>query len=71
MQVKLFETYSMGMIKRISRDMVDSLEDQLNRWLKDNPETRVVHVKQSAAGGSLGPIQLFISVWYELNRSGT
>ena len=71
MHMKLFDAYSMGMIKRIDRNMADSLEDRVNRWLKDNPEIRVVYVKQSAAGGSWGPIQLFISLWYELNHSGT
>ena len=65
MQMKLFDTHSMGMIMRIDRNKIASLEDQVNRWLKDNPEVRVVHVKQSAAGGSWGPIQLFVSVWYE------
>ena len=37
----------------------------MNRWLKDNPEVKVVEIKQSVAGGGLGPSQLLISLWYE------
>jgi hypothetical protein len=65
MHVKVFDTYSSGFINRIRRDMIDSLEDQINRWLKDNQDIKVVEVKQSAAGGSWGPIQLLVSIWYE------
>ena len=65
MQLKIFNAYSSGFINRINQNMLDSIQDQVNRWLKDNPEVSVVDVKQSAAGGSWGPIQLMISVWYE------
>jgi hypothetical protein len=65
MQVKVFDTYSSGVIMRIKRNIIDALEDQVNVWLKDNPDIKVVEIKQSAAGGSWGPIQLFISIWYE------
>ena len=65
MHVKVFDAYSSGFINRVRRDMIDSLEDQINRWLKDNRDIKVVEVKQSAAGGSWGPIQLIVSIWYE------
>lgn len=65
MQVKVFDAYSSGFINRINRNMIDSLEDRVNRWLKDNPDIEVVEIKQSASGGSWGPIQLLISIWYE------
>ena len=65
MQIEMFDAYSSGFINRINRNMMDSVEDQVNRWLDSNPDVRVVEVKQSAAGGSWGPIQLLISVWYE------
>jgi hypothetical protein len=65
MQVKVFDAYSSGFINRIRRNMIEGLEDQLNRWLKDNPDIKVVEIKQSAAGGSWGPIQLLVSIWYE------
>lgn len=65
MQDKVFDAYSSGFINRIRRNMIEGLEDQLNRWLKDNPDIKVVEIKQSAAGGSWGPIQLLVSIWYE------
>ena len=65
MQVKVFDAYSSGFINRVKRSMLDSIEDRVNQWLKENPDISVVEIKQSAAGGSWGPIQLIISVWYE------
>ena len=67
MQVKVFEAGSgwFGLINRIRRQNLDQLEHQVNRWLKDNPEVKVVEIKQSAAGGGLGPMQLLISLWHE------
>ena len=59
MKVKVFSNYL------LSRKSLDKLEDQVNRWLKDNPEVKVMEIKQSWAGGGLGPGQLLISLWYE------
>ncbi len=42
-----------------------ALEDEVNVWLRENPIVKVVHIKQSAAGGSWGPFFVFVSVWYE------
>lgn len=62
MKMKIFE--SNGNFK-IDRKGLDALETQVAEWLKENPSIKVVDIKQSAAGGSGGPLQLFISVWYE------
>jgi len=67
MKVKIFEaaTKRGGFVNKIDRAALDRLQDQIDQWLQDNPGINVVHVKQSSAGGSWGPIQLFISVWHE------
>ena len=59
MKVKIFSTYL------LRRKSLDRLEDQVNRWLKDHPEVKVVEIKQSTAGGGLGPSQVLVSLWYE------
>lgn len=41
------------------------LEAEINNWLSENPRIKVVDLKQSASGGSLGASLWFISVWYE------
>ena len=43
-----------------------TLEDKVNVWLKENPDVKVVHVKQSTGGSSFWSVaHVFISVWYE------
>ena len=59
MELKVFSSYL------LRRKSLDQIEDQVNRWLKDNPEVKVAEIKQSVAGGGLGPSQLLISLWYE------
>jgi hypothetical protein len=41
------------------------LEDEINAWLRENPHIKVVDIRQSATGGSWGPMLWLISVWYE------
>jgi hypothetical protein len=66
MKVKVFEAHGSGLAyNRVSQPMLDSIEDQVNRWLSDNREIKIVEIKQTAAGGSWGPIQLIVSIWYE------
>jgi hypothetical protein len=62
MKVKIFESCTNHKIERRS---LDELESQVAEWLKENASIKVVDIKQSAAGGSGGPMQLFISIWYE------
>jgi hypothetical protein len=42
-----------------------ALEDQINAWLSENPRIKVVDIKQSSSGGSLGGSLWFVSVGYE------
>jgi hypothetical protein len=62
MKVKIFESSNNH---KIDRRSLDELESQVAEWLKENASIKVVDIKQSAAGGSGGPMQLFISIWYE------
>jgi hypothetical protein len=39
-------------------------EDEINKWLKDNQEIEILHIKQSASGGSYNPSTWLITIWY-------
>jgi hypothetical protein len=41
------------------------LEEEVNAWLAQHPQIKIIDVKQSASGGSLHDTKLYISVWYE------
>ncbi len=62
MKVKLFwKNNPVGRDDKNAR----ALEDQINVWLSENPRIKIVDVKQSSSGGSLGASLWFVSVWYE------
>ncbi len=42
-----------------------SLENEINAWLRENPHIKIADIRQSATGGSIGPMLWMISVWYE------
>jgi len=42
-----------------------SLEDDINAWLREHPHIKIADIRQSATGGSWGPMLWSISVWYE------
>ena len=42
-----------------------ALEDDINAWLRENPRIKIVDVRQSSSGGSLGASLWFVSIWYE------
>ena len=48
-----------------SRDNTISLEDEINAWLREHPHIKIADIRQSATGGSWGPMVWSISVWYE------
>ena len=60
MKMKLFgkENAKKGLI-------VLELEKEINQWLAENPNIKIVDIKQSASGGSLHVTKLFVSIWYE------
>ncbi len=45
--------------------IVLDLEKEINNWLEENPNIKIVNIKQSSSGGSLHVTKLFISVWCE------
>jgi len=50
-------------------DNAVAFEAQVNEWLAAHPGIDVAHIKQSACGGSWGPVLWLVSVWYT-ERSG-
>ncbi len=64
MKMKLFFMSNLEKRKRVN---LQSLEDEVNAWLGQNPNINVVNIKQSASGGSFNPTSLSISVWYSTN----
>ncbi|MHC4544597.1 MAG: hypothetical protein ACYTDW_03575 [Planctomycetota bacterium] len=41
------------------------LEDEINTWMTENRNIKVVDIKQSSSGGSFSPSSVCISLWYE------
>jgi len=41
------------------------LEEEVNAWLDQHPNIKIIDIRQSASGGSLADTKLYISVWYE------
>jgi hypothetical protein len=41
------------------------LEDEVNAWLEQNRDVKVIDIKQSASGGSFARPQLFVTILYE------
>jgi hypothetical protein len=63
MKVKLF-TATCGYLNSLAT-VGEKLEGEVNAWLAERPDVRVVFVKQSSCGGSLEPSKHVITVWYE------
>ena len=66
MQVKIFSM--IDPLKRKKRNQ-QLLEDEINGWLREQPEIQVISVEQSAGGGSFGSSEWMISIWYESKLS--
>jgi hypothetical protein len=66
MKVKLFWAKAplRGFFNSINRNDLE-MENEINAWLREHPHIKVVDIRQSATGGSLGPLVFSISVWYE------
>jgi hypothetical protein len=41
------------------------LEEEVNTWLEQHPNIKIIDIRQSASGGSMADTKLYISVWYE------
>ena len=46
MQPKIFDACGSGFINRINRSMLGSIEDRENRWLRENPDIKVVEINR-------------------------
>lgn len=51
-----------------SATFAERSERAINGWLADHPQVNIVHVHQSASGGSLEPSSVTVSIWYEEAR---
>ena len=66
MKVKFFWKKSpVGFSLFGTNDNAISLEGEINAWLSEHPHIKIVDIRQSATGGSWGPMLWSISVWYE------
>ena len=41
------------------------LEEEVNAWLDQHPNIKIIDIRQSTSGGSFADTKLYISVWYE------
>ncbi len=66
MQVKLFwkKNPGVGPYGKSNENGI-AMESEINAWLRENPNIKVVDIKQSASGGSWGPMLWSVSIWYE------
>ena len=72
MRVKLFWKNcpgmpSAGLFKGLTFKNAQDLETEINAWLQQNPNFKIVDIKQTGSGGSFAQSLWFISVWYEEN----
>ncbi len=63
MLVKIFVMRE-GYFSPITKASSD-LEQDINSWLRANPNIRITNIKQSSCGGSLEPARTVVSVWYQ------
>jgi len=61
MKMKLF-----GRINTSKKGLnVLELENDINTWLEENPNIKIIDIKQSSNGGSMQNTKLIFSIWYE------
>jgi hypothetical protein len=48
-----------------SMDYTRSLEEEINRWLSQNPAVAISQIQQSSASGWFGRQHCVVTVWYE------
>lgn len=70
MQVKLFWKNEpmkpgAGLGHGLSGKNAEGFEAEINAWLREHPNIKVVDIRQSASGGSFAGSLWLISVWYE------
>lgn len=68
LKVKFFSRTVTPKLSFLSKPMENldcGMENEINRWLGDNPQISAMHIKQTMSGGSWAPAKLIVSVWYE------
>jgi hypothetical protein len=50
-------------------EVTQSLEDEINRWLSQNPAITISQIQQSSASTWFGRQQCIVTVWYEPPKS--
>jgi hypothetical protein len=63
MKVKFFSRT--GYIGSYKTNQHQELEDEVNAWLEQNPDVKIIDIKQSASGGSWARPQFFVTIVYE------
>ena len=63
MLVKIFVMRE-GYFSSISK-ATSNLEQEINSWLRANPNIRIANIEQSSCGGSMEPSRTVVSVWYQ------
>ncbi len=63
MKVKIFASE----YKNKKLGVVSEMESEINDWLAQHPNIKIVDIRQSSNGGSLKVIdtKLFVTIWYE------
>ena len=61
MKTKLF--FMNNMEKRKAK-LWQMLENEINSWLSENQNIKIIDIKQSSSGGSFSPSSVCISLWY-------
>jgi hypothetical protein len=59
MKVKFFSRLG------LKPDHRQGLEDEVNAWLEQNWDVKIIDIKQSASGGSWARPQFFVTIIYE------
>jgi hypothetical protein len=63
MKVKFFSR--LGLTWNYKPEQHQGLEDEVNAWLEQNKDVKIIDIKQSASGGSFARPQFFVTIIYE------
>jgi hypothetical protein len=63
MKVKFFSR--IGLMWSYKTEDHQGLEDEVNAWLEQNRDVKIIDIRQSASGGSWARPQFFVTVIYE------
>ena len=58
------ELFFMNNLEKRKAKLWQTLENEINSWLSENQNIKIVDIKQSSSGGSFSPSSVCISLWY-------